>query len=366
MPLETGAQRRWKEVSVRDSLHRIGGVDPAAVEPIRGGGLSLGYRSRVEFSIGRDAGGRVVVGMHGHEPSAGLVDVEACLLETPLANRILATAREFLLSPGRTWPALDPVEPFRLLLRQSATSGAVVLALRETSAEFPEAEALADAVTARHDEVVGVVRLRARAGRRGGVDARVISGVGWLAERIGGIEFRVPATCFTQVNHEWVEQLPALVRELVGENAGPRAVDLYGGIGVHAFALAAGGAERVTVCEADADAIACGEEAARRAGIAGVSFVRSSAERFVERGWPRGGAVDVVVANPPRTGLAGPVAHALGRHAASRIVLVSCDPPTLGRDVGILGRAGYRLRRAVPVDLFPQTPHVEVVALLER
>jgi 23S rRNA (uracil1939-C5)-methyltransferase len=259
-----------------------------------------------------------------------------------------------------------PAEPFRLVIRESASADRVLVAVRAAGEAFPEAEALAAAIFARHPEVAGVVRVRARAGRRGGSDVEPLAGSAWLQEQIDAVTFRIPAACFTQVNREWTTRLPALVRELAGDVRGARVVDLYGGIGVHGFALAAAGASEVTVCEADAEAVRCGREAARGAGVRALAFAHASAEEFVRDRWPSRNAVDLVVANPPRTGMSGDVARGLGERAAGRLVLVSCDPPTLGRDVGILVGSGYRLRRAIPVDLFPQTPHVETVALLQR
>ena len=146
--------------------------------------------------------------------------------------------------------------------------------------------------------------------------------------------------------------------------AGTRAVDLYGGVGVYALALAREGAE-VVVCEADPAAVACGREAAGQIDKGSVIFERSDAERFL-RGAARSISPSVVVANPPRTGFGAGVSDAVAALGPDRVVIVSCDPPTLARDLRRLADHGYRPKRVTPVDLFPQTPHVETVTLLER
>jgi len=364
MPLAEESQRKWKGRLVVETLSRIGGVDPALVEEVRAGDRGLAYRNRVELSIGRDRGGRPAVGFHA-AGSGEIVDVDRCLLQTDAANRVLAGAREFLLDRGREWVADEPAGTFRLALR-SSSSGELLVGLWETSTPFPEAEAFAAWIEKRNPEVKGVVRIKTRAGGRGGARITPLSGRAWMEECFGRIRFRVPAGCFTQVNSDWSARLPALVAECAGDVARADVVDLYGGIGVHGLALAAAGARRVTICEADSSAVRCGRDAVRRAGVGGVRYVHAHVGEFVERRWPSDRAPRVVVANPPRAGMGKKVARALAGRSCERIVVVSCDPPTLARDLRVLLDHGFHLRRVVPVDLFPQTPHVETVALLSR
>lgn len=366
MPLEEAIQREWKGRLVRDALGRIGGVDEGVVEPVRSGERALAYRGRVELALGRDPSGRTVLGFHGAEPGAGLVDVERCLLQSEPANRVLQSLREFLLARPALWTKAPGTAPFRLTLRASP-AGEVSIALRETHVPFPEAEALARWIGERHPEVRNVARVRAVPGRRGGARTIPLAGSDFSEEHVGGFTFRVPLTGFTQVNLDWTARLPELVRETAGEVLRRDVLDLYGGIGVHGLELARAGARSVVVCEADAAAVRCGRAATRLAGLGGVRFVRADVARFLARHAVAGRARELLaVANPPRAGMGVAVSRALAALPVTRLVLVSCDPPTLARDVRILVERGFRLRRAIPVDLFPQTPHVETVALLER
>ena len=141
-------------------------------------------------------------------------------------------------------------------------------------------------------------------------------------------------------------------------------LDVYGGSGAYGMTLAGRGA-RVTVADADRDAIRCGKEAARRSGRK-LAFVRADARRFLERELESGRRPGLVLANPPRTGFGKGVGVALTALAPQRVIMVSCDPATLARDLRRLLAQRYRIRRIMPFDLFPQTAHVETVVALER
>ncbi len=363
MPLAEVAQRRFKQQRVDDALSRIGGVSPSVTEPIRFGALPLAYRNRIELTLGRDAAGRPLVGLHAGSRSAALVDVDRCLLQPDAANSVLTSVREFLLAPRRLW-SRSTAPRFRIAIR-SGEGGEVLVALWEEARAFPEAAALAEWLTRRHPELCGVVRVRTHGRRRGGARVTALYGRTWVAQQVGATRFRVPAASFTQVNADWTERLPDLVRECAGDVAGADVVDLYGGIGVHGIALAGAGARNVTICEADARAVRCGVDAVRRAGLQGVRFVVSDVRAFLGQAWPAE-LQRVVVANPPRAGLESGVARRIAARACERVVIVSCDPATLARDVRVFIEHGFRLLRVIPVDLFPQTPHVETVAVLAR
>jgi 23S rRNA (uracil1939-C5)-methyltransferase len=208
------------------------------------------------------------------------------------------------------------------------------------------------------------VHVRARAGGRGGAACTTLEGRDWIEETLGGVTFRLPPATFVQVNADAAAGLLDAVVAAAGDVDGQEVLDLYGGVGAYGIALAGRGA-RVTVVDADGAAVRCGREAARRSGR-GAAFVRADARRFLDREGQAGRRPHLVIANPPRTGCGPGVAQALGALAPARLIVVSCDPATLARDVKQLRGAGYRLLRAVPFDLFPQTAHVETLLLLER
>jgi len=364
MPLGEDAQRRWKRRIVIDALRRLGRFDAPPVSEVRGSPLATGYRNRVEFHLGRGGDGEPVAGLHGRRPGVA-VDVERCLLQTSPAARAWAAIRELLAEAGedrdRWWR--DAGEPVRVVVRSSSIDGRVLVGFRAVgplAGERDRARALVAAVP----EVVGVVRIEPRPGRRGGARERVLAGHGTLDDRFLGTTFALPAGAFLQVNPGAAEILGAAVLEAsAGFGPGDRLLDLYGGVGGYAWALARSGLE-AEVVEASAEAVRAGREGRTEAGGRRPRFHRADVRSWLES-VPDGTRFDLVVANPPRTGMGRGVPETIARRAPRRVVVVSCDAATLARDLRRFSDAGYVVRRVVPIDLFPQTPHVETVTILE-
>lgn len=365
MVLDEETQRKWKRRTLLDALERIGRLRDAPVAPMVAPGTPTGYRNKVEFGLGLDESGRPVLGLHSGGEAGHLVDVARCPVQHEAANAVLATARRVLLGPPPDPADLGgPGEGFRLVVRRSWATGRILVILRESSRPFPRSAALVSAIAAGHREVCGIVRLRARPRRRGRARVERLFGETLLEERLAGQTFRLPAATFLQVNSAAAAELVRLVVEAAGSASGARVLDLYGGVGVYGLALLARGAARVAVCDADGAAAACGRAAAREARRERIRYHHADAGRFLRERQGRGEPFDLVVANPPRTGLGPGVAAAILARRPARIVLVSCDPATLARDLRALVRGGCALERVVPVDMFPQTAHVEAVASL--
>jgi 23S rRNA (uracil1939-C5)-methyltransferase len=196
--------------------------------------------------------------------------------------------------------------------------------------------------------VPGQVRVVGEAQLRSGTRA-------WFHEELAGRRWRVSARSFFQARPDGAEALVALARTaLQGSDPGGRLVDLYGGVGLFAGSLPSG---HVTMVEQGASSVADA-----RVNLAGVEH------RIVKADVAHWGPThaDAVVADPPRAGLGLRGVAKVAATGASRLALVSCDPAALGRDTRLLGDAGFVLRSAVLVDLFPHTSHVEVVARFDR
>jgi 23S rRNA (uracil-5-)-methyltransferase RumA len=352
MPVAEHAQRETKRRFVVDALARIGKLSGVEVDACVASPRALGYRNKIELTFGTQEG-RPVVGYHAAHDPARLVDVEACAIGDGRLAAALAVVRRCLADGAL------PVRPGRLVLRASASGPDVLVAFRDGGEPFPEAPEIARALAADVSGLRGVVRLVAAPGRRGGARVETLWGEPWLEEKLLGRPYRVPAGTFLQVNPAAAE---ALALDVVSEAGRPATVlELYGGVGAIGAALAAGGAH-ATIVDADPDAIASGRETTEREGLP-VRHVRADVLRFLE-GADRG--PDLIVADPPRTGLGPGVAAAIVDLAPERIAVVSCDPATLARDAAKLVAAGYGIDLVRPFDLFPQTAHVEAVAWLTR
>jgi 23S rRNA (uracil1939-C5)-methyltransferase len=195
---------------------------------------------------------------------------------------------------------------------------------------------------------------------------KLLWGEEWIEEELCGLRFRVRPNVFLQTNTAMAERLYALAAEYAGLSGDETVWDLYCGIGTIGLTMAAN-ALTVWGVEMSEESVACAIENAELNGVANAAFFAGSVGQAVEELRDRSGDPDVVVVDPPRAGLAGKALRRLGRIAAPRVIYVSCNPTTLAGDSKTLrDDFGYRLVKARPVDMFPHTPHVETVALLER
>jgi 23S rRNA (uracil1939-C5)-methyltransferase len=195
---------------------------------------------------------------------------------------------------------------------------------------------------------------------------QVLWGEEWIEEELSGLRFRVRPNAFLQTNTVMAEKLYALAREAAQLTGGETVWDLYCGIGTIGLSMAS---QALTVwgIEVSEESVACAIENAELNGISNAAFFAGNVGQVTRELLDRSGPPDVVVVDPPRAGLAGKALRRLGEIAAPRLVYVSCNPTTLASDVKVLrGEYGYELLRATPVDMFPHTPHIETVALLER
>jgi len=299
---------------------------------------TLRYRNRLTLTLLRLRGGRVVAGFHALEEPAHVVDVHGeCLLPEEPIIRAWQALRE-AWGPGARH--LPPGGRLRLTLR-AAASGVSLL----VEGGSPDWDASAVASLAAFTAVWHRPEGEARARRVAGESVEDV----W-----GGEALPVEGAAFLQVNREAAALLRHHVLDIVGAGTG-RAVDGYCGVGVYGRELARQGWV-VTGIELDPDAC----DAARRQAPAGLEIVEGRVELHLADALP----ADLVLLNPPRTGIHASIPRLLVERPVERVVYVSCDPATLARDAARLEEA-YELRAIRSFDLFPQTPHVETVARFE-
>ena len=186
-----------------------------------------------------------------------------------------------------------------------------------------------------------------------------------LSEELAGLRLSISPTAFFQTNTVMAERLCGIAGEYAGLSGEERVFDLYCGIGTIGLTLAARAAE-VWGIESIREAVADAERNALANEITNARFVAADARLGLRPLLERAGRPDVAVVDPPRAGLSKKVVRRVIECGARRIVYVSCNPTTLAPNAAQLAEAGYTLRRVKPLDMFPQTPHVECVALLER
>lgn len=334
--LSYDAQLQAKRGIVVEALRRIGGAEVELSE-VQPSPREFHYRNRVSFALRRLRNGSVVAGFHALHDPGRIIDIGgSCLLpERPISDvwerlRNAWGDRAELLPSGAS---------LRLTLRGTGY-GAVSLLIAGGSGGRPR-ELL--------ERVPGLDAIW-HIPETGG-DARLVAGVPGLPETWGEDRFEVGATAFLQVNRSTAELLERHVLDIAGEVAGMSVVDAYCGIAVYARRLAARGASVVGI-ERDPAAVEIGM---RLAGH-GATLIAASVEDAIPSVLP----ADLLIVNPPRSGLAGTVTEAILAAPASRLIYVSCDPATLARDVARLS-AAYEVASVRSFDMFPQTAHVETV-----
>lgn len=323
------------KVEVLQALLARIGVDAAVIEPVRiPGGLVKGHRNHARFIP--DRSGRLAWISKADASGVGsraLVAVDHCLALHPLVEEL----RMFL--DGHC-AGVQSVE-----LRASATTGEQLVVF--------EGEALPrglDPVT-----IPANVMLRTKKGDR------YLRGIPAVHEEVDGVRMRVSAGVFFQGHAEGATALAKLVQELVGPmNAKTRAVDLCSGVGLFALTALRDAGHVVAV---EADPVAVADLRANAKGNKRVAVLQLTAEEAMENLYDPRGIADVLVADPPRSGLGRRVAASMAALKVPRVVLVSCDPRQFSDEAQALLKAGYTMQRCVPVDQFAGTQHLEIVAL---
>jgi 23S rRNA (uracil1939-C5)-methyltransferase len=356
----------------------------APLEPILACAEPWNYRNKMDFTFAaarwiepgepEDAEAGFALGLHARGHFHKVLDLRACEIAfagaAPILTSVRALARALGLEPWDVRARSGLLKHF--VLRKSWASGAILADL-VTSAEAPEQVGpLAEELLARHPELTTLVQ-HVNPGVAlvaNGRLARIFRGSGEIEERLGGLVFGISAASFFQTNTPQAERLLACVRTAADLRPSETLFDLYCGCGVFALALAREvGAERVVGFELVESAVVDARLNATRNGLDGVRFVAGDLaltlqpETLALRAL---GLPAVCVVDPPRAGMHPKVLSALRLLAPRRVVYVSCNPRAALEDVRGLLAAGYRLRQVQPLDLFPHTPHVECVFVLDR
>ena len=345
-------QLRHKHSQVDDALTRLGGLQGFELDPIEPALERWRYRNKLEYSFG-EREGELVLGFHARGRWDVVVDAEDCQLASERNNAKRNELRDWARSAGLSAYDRRSRQGIlrNLVIRDGRRTGQLQTRLVTAPAEIPRppvdlhtvAEGTGDAA----DGPTGAL------------------GAEYLEEELAGFRFRISHRAFFQTNTEMAERLYGIAAEMASLTGRERVFDLFCGIGTLGLTLARRSGE-VWGIEIVPEAIVDAGENARLNGIENARFRTGDARKEIRPLLAEAGKPDVVVVDPPRAGLSKKVVRRLIECEAHRIVYVSCNPTTLAPNAAQLAEAGYRLRRVKPVDMFPQTPHIESVALLER
>ena len=378
--VEYASQLAFKQQQVVDAIERIGGMKDVPVLPIIGNDDLYYYRNKLEFSFSEKAWRTnndpesteqvpaLALGFHVPQRWDKVLDVHECFLQSKLSNGILNAVREFALT--NHIPAFSPETEsgyFRnLVVREGKNTGDVMVnvvtfedspeTMTKLTAElikkFPEITTVINNVTKRKSQVaVGEYEM-------------VYHGEGIIHDKIGKLLFQVSANSFFQTNTKQAERLYSIARELADIKKTDTVYDLYCGTGSIAL-FVADAAKKVIGIELVESSILNARMNAELNTIENCEFIAGDLKDLLtkENQWrdehPK---PDVIIVDPPRSGMHPKAVEELGAMGVPTIVYVSCNPATLARDVQLLSTYGYTVEKVQPVDMFPHTYHIECVA----
>lgn len=341
-------QLKFKQAILRETLQRAGVQPPEEITLLSAAlpSQTWAYRNRIRLAF--DAKGNP--GYRGRQ-SHSVVPIRECPIAAPL---LVQAALAFADVARKSFPALRPTE---LSLFCNATETSLLASVFTAGAANPHFEDLAIAV---HERIPALTGADLVAESRVGEHPHTIArwGATSLAYRAAGFDYRVDHGAFFQINR-WL--IDPLVERVTAGHSGKLAWDLFAGVGLFARQLSADFDRVVAVESAPPAANALEENLQGTKGTA----VRATTLDFL-RSSRQGSSPDLIVVDPPRTGLGSEITAQLAHIAAPALVYVSCDPATLARDLHALLATGYQIESITLADLFPQTFHLETVVHLRR
>ena len=365
MHMDYAAQLEYKRGLVENAFARIAKIEGVHVENTIGMDEPYHYRNKAAFPFAM-VDGRMCFGFFAPR-SHRLIPIDGCFIEQePLYN---------VASAVHCWAEENDIQPYdeetgsgtiRHVVSRITTSGDI-MAVIVTKGRPKKLNKLVDMLKERCEGIKSIIL------NRNDEDTNVIFGRSYetlwgedtLTENLCGFEFSVSAASFLQVNPVQTECLYAQVEAFLPEKDGFEAIDVYCGTGTISMILSKR-AKHVTGIENIKPAVEDAARNAERNGAGNADFICADAAEALPELIEKGTRPDVIVIDPPRKGCDKAVLNAITGSAVQRVIYVSCDPATLARDVRILVDCGYSIQKVQPIDMFPQTAHVETVVLLSR
>ena len=358
-------ETRLKAERVKQCLNRIGGENLEEV-PILAAPTCYGYRNKAQYPVSSQKN-RVFAGFF----KAGthqVIENENCLILPPETHRVKKIVIDYVNHYRIS--AYDETTGKGLLrhiyVRRGAVSGQVLVCLVINGRKLPHIEDLIKRLQAVPGFTSLVLSINTKAGNTVlGEEFITLYGPGYIEDTLCGLQFRLSARSFYQVNHHQAQRLYDAAIAQAEITKSDLVLDLYCGVGTITLAMAKAAGKVIGVEVVD-QAVKDARENARRNGIENAEFFCGDAGKAALDLEQKGIRPDVVVVDPPRKGLNADTVEALRKMSPRRIVYVSCDPATLARDVALLKERGYALKNAQAADLFPRCSHVESIVCLVK
>ncbi|MFH1942446.1 MAG: 23S rRNA (uracil(1939)-C(5))-methyltransferase RlmD [bacterium] len=384
--LKYDIQVEQKTRQIEEILRRIGGFDKADVRPTIPAEVTYGYRNKMEFTFSdrrwlvpdesTDKPGDFALGLHVPRRFDKILDIDGCLLQSETSNHVFRTAKDLIFKTGLQPYSVKTHTGFWrfLVIREGKNTRDLMLNLITSGQEAEQGKEAIQRVVHklfwRHPEITTVLHsITDREAQVAlGESERILLGSGKITETIGNLKFEISPTAFFQTNTHQAHHLFDTVADLSDFRGDETVYDLYCGTGAVGMCIA-NRVKKVIGIEVIETAIADARRNAELNGLSNVEFVLADMRDALIDPIPlieAYGAPDIVILDPPRGGTHPKTVKALLNLSPPKIVYVSCNPAILARDLQILCEKTYNLKTVQPVDMFPHTGHIEVVALLVR
>lgn len=356
-------QLKWKQARCEILLKKFG-----KVSKIIGMENPYHYRNKVQAAFGRTKSGKIISGVY-QSGSHRIVTVDSCMTEDVTADEIIVDIRN-MLPKFKIWTYdEDKGTGFlrHVLVKRGFSSGEVMVVLVGASGYFPMKKKFVSALLEKHPEITTVV-LNINPKDTNlvlGEKEEVLYGSGYIEDTLCGCVFRISPKSFYQINPVQTEKLYNKAMEFAQLDKDTTVIDAYCGIGTIGL-VAAKTAGNVVGVELNPDAVKDAISNSKRNGMKNARFYCDDAGEFMQALAENGESADVVFMDPPRSGSSRKFIESLAAMAPQRVVYISCNPETLARDLALLTKKGYEVKRIQPVDMFPHTNHIECVVKMVR
>jgi len=371
----------FKQKTVADALTRIGHLDISTLKPIFANKESYFYRNKLEFSFsdkkwltneevksGVEIDNRNALGFHIPKMFDKILDIKNCYLQEEPSNSIRNEIRDFANKNGLTFFGVrDKTGLLRTLMIRSSSNGELMVLIQFFENQPENIELLLNHLKTKFPQITSLQYVINQKGNDTLQDLDIITFYGrdHIFEEMEGLKFKISAKSFYQTNSPQAYELYKITRDLCGLTGNEVVYDLYTGTGTIANFVAKK-AKQVVGVEYVEDAVVDAKNNSEFNGITNTLFYAGDMKDVLNEAFiTKHGKPDVIITDPPRAGMHEDVVRVLLKAAPKKIVYVSCNPATQARDLAMMVEQ-YEIKEIQPVDMFPQTAHVENVILLVR
>ncbi|MCX6825900.1 MAG: 23S rRNA (uracil(1939)-C(5))-methyltransferase RlmD [candidate division Zixibacteria bacterium] len=366
--LEYSKQLYFKRKQISDCLRHIGRIDGIEIAETVASPRQYYYRNKMEFSLNGSTQD-FVLGLHQRGHFDQIFDVKECLLQSSRSNQIADWFRAFVSQNGiPVYNISKHIGFIRFLaIREVCHTGQIMLNIVTTEGEIPHRRTMIEEGIARFPQISTILQNvnSSKSNIARGEKEQILYGAGFIEEKILDYAFRIYANSFFQTNSLQAEKLYQLILEMLQPQKNDCLLDLYCGTGTIGI-CAAKSVAKVVGIESEPSAILAARENALANGIGNIFFQTGLVEDILAEKTDAFPEFTAVIVDPPRAGMHPRALKKLVELGCPKMVYVSCNPATFARDASCLMQSGYKIGRIIPVDMFPHTMHIELVANLYK